>query len=117
MRVSLDFAESYLDRDGDYGRYRRAMLWNPPDAGRVAEPLPAMLCSIPAGTAPHGGPFHYHSPVTDMLGLVLERAAGARLSDLLSELIWQPLGASDATITVDGTGAPRAPCRCATTWR
>lgn len=108
MRVSLDFTESYLDRDGDYGRYRRAMLWNPPDAGRAAEPLPAMLCSIPAGVAPHGGPFHYHSPVSDMLGLVLERAAGSRLSDLFSELIWQPLGASDATITVDGTGAPRA---------
>jgi CubicO group peptidase (beta-lactamase class C family) len=33
MRVSLDFDESYLSQL-DYARYRRAMSWNPPIAGR-----------------------------------------------------------------------------------
>jgi CubicO group peptidase (beta-lactamase class C family) len=49
------------------------------------------------------------SPISDMLGLVLESAAGERLSDLISHSIWRPMGAeSDAYITVDAKGAPRA---------
>ena len=56
----------------------------------------------------HGGAFHYVSPNTDMLAWVLERLSGARYSDLLSELLWQKIGAEeDGYITVDRMGAPR----------
>ena len=57
---------------------------------------------------PHGGPFNYVSPNTDLLGWAIERAMGRRYADLMSELIWKPMGARrSAYITVDRLGAPR----------
>src|SRR5262249_5953469 len=56
---------------------------------------------------PHDGRFHYVSPNTDLLGWVIERAAGRRYADLLSALLWQPMGAEhSAYITVDRLRAP-----------
>ncbi len=108
MRVSLAFEEVYLNRDGDYDRYRRAMLWNPQRPDAPAETLANVLVSLPKAAHAHGGPFFYASPNTDMAGLVIERAAGTRYADLVSQRIWQPLGAfSDAHITVDSAGLAR----------
>ena len=54
----------------------------------------------------HGGPFIYRSADTDMLGWVCERAAGTRMADLISQLVWQPMGAEfDAEITCDRVGS------------
>jgi CubicO group peptidase (beta-lactamase class C family) len=116
MRVSLDFDESYLNTDGDYDRYRRAMLWNPQRRETPTETLAQVLMSLKKGEIPHGGPFFYASPNTDVLGLVLERATGARYADLVSRLVWQKLGArTDAYVTVDATGLARgAGGMCAT---
>src|SRR5262249_36444118 len=48
------------------------------------------------------------SPNTDLMGWVIERAAGTRYADLFSALLWQPMGAEHgAYITVDRLGAPR----------
>jgi CubicO group peptidase (beta-lactamase class C family) len=42
------------------------------------------------------------------MGWVLERASGRRYADLVSELLWKPMGAGNsAYITVDRLGAPR----------
>jgi len=108
MRVSLDFDESYLSEQ-DYARYRRAMLWNPPTGdGSEEDGILVLLCSLGKADGPHGGDHAYLSPNSDMLGIVLERATGARFTDLCSDLLWQPLGASaDALVTVDNLGAPR----------
>lgn len=107
MRVSMDFEESYLS-DGDYARYRRAMLWNPPVLGQPDHGLFALLCQLKKGPAEHGGVHAYQSPNSDMLGAVIEKSSGRRCNDLMSELIWKPLGASaDAFLTVDRFGAPR----------
>lgn len=109
MRVSLDFDESYLNADGDYARYRRATLWNPVEAGEPQEDLPTFLASIGKGDGPHGGPFRYASPNSDMLGIVIERASGRRYADLVSDLLWKPMAArSDAFVTVDAVGTARA---------
>ncbi|MGB0853644.1 MAG: serine hydrolase domain-containing protein [Pikeienuella sp.] len=107
MRVSLNFSEEYLNEDGDYARYRRAMLWNPAPPGYDVEPLAEMLQSLKKGEGEHGGVFRYLSPNSDMLGLVLEAITGAKFADLVSELLWQPLGCGDAQLTVDGVGGPR----------
>src|SRR5262249_58542454 len=49
--------------------------------------------------------FRYRSILTDVLGWVLERAAGQRFSDLVASALWQPLGAEhDADITLDAHG-------------
>lgn len=109
MTVSLRFVEDYLDRESDFDRYRRAMLWNPEHGGGAEETLREVLASLPRDLHPHGGRFHYASPVTDMLGLVLEAATGTRYRDYLSEKLWKPMGARGAaSITVDREGTARA---------
>lgn len=109
MRTSLSFSEDYLDPRGDFARYRRAGLLDPALAGEPRETVIEFLASLPKGQREHGGPFHYGSPNSDVLGLVLERASGRRYADLLAERLWQPLGArQDARVTVDAAGTARA---------
>ena len=51
------------------------------------------------------GTFVYKSGTTDVMAWVLEAATGKRFADLVSEHIWQPMGAErDAGITVDVGG-------------
>jgi hypothetical protein len=53
----------------------------------------------------HGGAFHYRSCETDVLGWVCEAAAGIRMPELMSALVWSKIGAeNDATIGVDSVG-------------
>ncbi|HEV7251510.1 MAG TPA: serine hydrolase [Mesorhizobium sp.] len=108
MRVSLDFEEVYGDTTGSFARYRRATLWNPMETGAAQESLLDFLVSIPKGEGGHGGPFRYRSPNSDLLGVVVERAAGSRFADVFAELLWRPLGATgEATVTVDREGTAR----------
>ena len=109
MTVSLDFDEAYLDPESAFARYRRAMLWNPQLPGRAEESLLDFVASLQKGPAPHGGPFRYRSPNSDLLGVVVERASGRRFADLLSERLWAPIGATaDGQVTVDRRGNARA---------
>jgi CubicO group peptidase (beta-lactamase class C family) len=109
MRVSLDFEETYQDPRGDFARYRRAGLLEPAKPGAAAETLIDFLCSLKKGAKEHNGPFHYASPNSDVLGLIVERASGQRFADLVAARLWQPLGArQDAYVTVDAAGSARA---------
>jgi CubicO group peptidase (beta-lactamase class C family) len=109
MTVSLDFEEKYLDRQGDFDRYRRAMLWNPERADDPTPTLRELLCSLPRLPHPHGSKHAYRSPNSDMAGLVVEAASGRRYAELLSNALWKPMGAhTDAFITVDRAGNPRS---------
>nr|WP_298098231.1 serine hydrolase [uncultured Shinella sp.] len=108
MRVSLDFEEAYLDPYGAFARYRRSMLWNPPMPEAEPENLAAFLLTLQKAERPHGGAFYYASPNADLLGVIIERATGARFADLTSDLLWKPMGAKGlADITVDAIGTPR----------
>ncbi|PAP98367.1 beta-lactamase family protein [Mesorhizobium mediterraneum] len=109
MQISIDFDEAYLSRDGAFDRYRRAMLWNPDKADDPAPDLKTFLCTLPKAAHPHGTRHAYRSPNVDMAAIILEQASGERFAELLSRLLWQPMGThSDAQITVDRAGNPRA---------
>jgi CubicO group peptidase (beta-lactamase class C family) len=109
MTVSLDFTENYLDREGDFDRYRRAMLWNPEREGAEQETMAAVLGSLKPQAHPHGGIYYYASPNTDMLGLVIEAAVGQRYHAYLADRLWAPMGARGAAhVTVDRVGTARA---------
>lgn len=109
MNVSLEFDEAYLDTEGVFDRYRRAMLWNPQKIGQPTPDLKSFLCSLPKGRGDHGAQHAYLSPNTDMAGIVLEAASGMRYADLLGHYLWRPLGAvNDAHVTVDRFGRARA---------
>jgi CubicO group peptidase (beta-lactamase class C family) len=106
MAVAIDIDEAYLDPQSPFARYRRAMLWNP---GGGDEGLRDFLCSLQRLPGTHGEIFRYRSPNTDMLGIILERASGLRMPDLLREKVFAPLGArGEVTITVDREGTSRA---------
>lgn len=106
MAVAIDIDEAYLDPNSPFARYRKAMLWNP---GGGDESLREFLCTIQRLPGEHGEIFRYRSPNTDMLGIILERASGRRMPDLLREKVFAPLGARGAAqITVDREGSCRA---------
>ena len=117
MRVGLDFDEDYLATSGPIVEYRKSTNWNPLGPGERPSDLRTYLATLKARSGPDGGPFHYVSTNTDLLGWILERASGVRFADLLSTLLWKPMGAQcSAYITVDRLGAPRcAGGICATT--
>jgi CubicO group peptidase (beta-lactamase class C family) len=117
MRVGLRFDEDYLATSGPIVEYRKAANWNPLGPGERPSDLRAFLAALKARSGPDGGPFHYVSTNTDLLGWILERASGVRFADLLSTLVWKPMGAEyPAYVTVDRLGAPRcAGGICATT--
>lgn len=108
MRSALAFDEDYLATSGPIVQYRKATNWNPLSPGEAATDLRAFLPTLADTTGPHGGAFNYVSPCTDLLGWIIERAAGQRYADLFSQRIWRPLGAAyPCYITVDRLGAPR----------
>jgi CubicO group peptidase (beta-lactamase class C family) len=108
MRAGTRFDESYDNPEADVRTYERVYLWRPDD-GR---PRPADALGYFAtltNDGPHGGPFRYRSILTDVLAWVIERAAGARLHQLIARELWQPMGAEfDAEISVDAHGNPMA---------
>lgn len=108
MRVGVQFDESYLAISGLIIDYRKSHNWNPLDPGDVQTDLRSFFQRLTNSDGSHGGPFHYVSPNTDLLGWVIERAAKKRYADIVSDLLWQPMGAAhSAYITLDRLGAPR----------
>jgi CubicO group peptidase (beta-lactamase class C family) len=107
MRAGVVWDENYLATSGPIVEYRKATGWNPLAPGEEPSDLKSFYQTLQK-TAPHDGPVHYVSPNSDLLGWVVERAAGRRYADLMSELVWKKIGAErSAYITVDRLGAPR----------
>jgi hypothetical protein len=109
MRAGVAFDEDYLATSGTIVEYRKATGWNPLLPGDAPSDLHSFYRSLTERDGPHGGPFRYTSPNTDLLGWAMERAGGAPYAALMSEQLWKPVGAErDAYITVDRHGAARA---------
>lgn len=118
MTVAVGFDEDYDDPEGDVVRYRRATGAAPPTPGAVDEDQRSFLSAMRGTGKPHGVVFDYVSTNTDMLGWVCEAAAGVPYAELLSTLLWAPMGAeNDADVTVDAKGAARAAGGISTTPR
>jgi len=104
MRTGVAFREAYRDPDAEVRVMERHMGWRP-DSGSHGAGMYAYLASLGAD-GPHGGRFVYRSADSDMLGWVCERAAGVRMADLVSNMIWARMGAEyDAEITCDSVGS------------
>jgi CubicO group peptidase (beta-lactamase class C family) len=104
MRTGVAFRETYTELDAEVRVMERSMGWRPAEPGDPAGAYPYLTTLGRAG--PHGGEFTYRSADSDMLGWACERASGTRMADLISALIWQPMGAErDGEITCDPLGS------------
>ena len=118
MRAGVDFNEDYLATDGAIIDYRKATGWNPLSDSEAPGDLRSFYQKLTDKKGEDGGPFSYVSPNTDLLAWVIERACKQPYAEVLSQYLWQPLGAeSNAYITVDRLGAPRAAGGVCTTLR
>ena len=106
MRAGTRFDETYANPASDLRASEAQFGWAP--GPRPAPTSLAYLSQLP-NHREHGGRFEYRSILTDVLGVVIERAAGRPFADTLGRELWSPMGAeTDAYVTVDADGFPVA---------
>ena len=104
MTTGLKYTEVYTDRNSDVWAMRRANGMAPPEPGTKPTSLLEYL-TTQEKQGEHGRVFAYKTVNTDVLAWIVRRVSGQSLSSLLSERIWQPMGAEeDAFYTVDRLG-------------
>ena len=104
MRAGTRFTEDYADPEAEIQVSDQVYRWRP-DEGKSHPACGIEYFATLVNDGPHGGPFRYRSILIDVLAWVLEKAGGARFADLVSQELWQPMGAEhDADITVDAHG-------------
>ena len=102
--------EDYTDRFSDIGQTDVASGWKPfplepPPSGAWPASIWDQILTLKTKEAGHGSRFQYRSIETDVLAFCMERASGTRLATLVSEHLWQPMGAGEsACFTVDRSG-------------
>jgi CubicO group peptidase (beta-lactamase class C family) len=103
MRSGVRFLEEYANPQADIRRLDDWIEWDGADAPE-SRGLYRFLATLQA-EAPHGSRFLYRSAESDVLGWVCERAAGRPMAQLISSLVWAPMGAEhDADLLHDGLG-------------
>ncbi len=109
MTVNLTFEEDYEDPEGDVVRSRRAAGTLPYPAGYSGpQSLYEYLLTV-AQAGPHDDSFQYVTSNTHVLAWILQRVTDTPLATLLSEKLWQPLGAEeDGDLMVDPDGIAEA---------
>ncbi len=105
MRSGVRFSEDTDDPSSEVWGLLRAMGWAPGPGYGVSNSMYNYLSTL-VRERDHGGAFSYRDCDADVLGWVCERAAGERMAELLSGVIWARLGAEyDAEITCDALGS------------
>lgn len=106
MTSGVRFSEDYDDPLSDIGKVDVASGWKPitPDFAWPYSMWEVIL-SLTDVIRPHGSLFQYRSIETDVLAFCMERVSGKRLAQLVSEELWQKIGADEsANFTVDRAG-------------
>jgi CubicO group peptidase (beta-lactamase class C family) len=104
MRSGVRFSEEYTNPASEIAQLGAWVARSQRSDGERPNGLYPYLLTLQVD-APHGGQFHYRSAETDVLGWVCERASGVEMAELLTTLVWAPMGAaSDADLVCDGNG-------------
>jgi len=115
MRSGVKFSEDYTDRYSEVGQIDVASGWKPippdvdPSGSDPAFVWPShvweLILRLKTKKSEHGDVFDYRSIETDVLAFCMERVTGKRLPQLVSEEIWQKIGAEESgCFTVDPAG-------------
>lgn len=105
MASGVAYDEALSEPDSDAAKLDFASGWK--KAGKPGWPHTTwdFILGLTRQELPHGQRFTYRSVDTEVLAFAMERATGRRLADLVSSLIWEPMGAEeDAYFTVDPSG-------------
>lgn len=114
MTSGVSFDETYTDPFSDVGQLDVASGWKPvppgsPEGFRWPRHIFEHILSLEKLERRHGDLFRYRSIETEVLGFCMERAAGKRLTQIVSEDLWAPMGAEEsACFTVDPAGSALA---------
>jgi CubicO group peptidase (beta-lactamase class C family) len=105
MTTGVIFDETYTSLDSHVAWMDAACGWKERASADWPETMWQLVLRLTESERPHGQAFQYRSIETDVLAFVMQRATGRLLADLVSEELWQPLGAGeDASFTVDTAG-------------
>ncbi|TGP23836.1 MULTISPECIES: serine hydrolase [unclassified Mesorhizobium] len=110
MTTGVRFSEEYTDRYSEIGQVDVASGWKPIPPGSDPDfqwpsHLFELILRLKDNVREHGEAFEYRSIETDVLAFIMERVSGKRLAQLISEELWQKLGADEsACFTVDSAG-------------
>lgn len=108
MSAAVTYDEDYAEPHADFWLESAVIGWRP---GLVTRDTPGTLLdyanSLKQRDQPDGAQFHYRTVLTNVLGMVCERAGGRKLQNLLQSELWGRLGPEqDAVIIVDQAGFP-----------
>jgi CubicO group peptidase (beta-lactamase class C family) len=114
MASGVSFDETYTDPHSDIGQLDVASGWKPIPPGsdpglRWPRHVFEQVLGLEKLERRHGDLFSYRSVETEVLGFCMERAAGKRLAQIISDELWSPMGAEEsACFTVDSAGSALA---------
>ncbi|MCW5761480.1 MAG: serine hydrolase, partial [Phenylobacterium sp.] len=105
MTTGVRYREDYVDPDAEVRFYGVAAGWSRPPEGYAGPTTVFDFLKTLKKQGEHGEAFAYKTCNTEVLGWIVQRAAGQAFADLLSERIWRKLGAEeDGYVMVDGAG-------------
>jgi len=103
MTAAVEFSEDYDDPNSEISQLDRASGWR--ISGSADDLGIRKFLQTVKQNGVHGQQFQYCSANTDLLAWIAETALNKDYSEILSEYIWQPTGASQsASVTVDHAG-------------
>lgn len=109
MTTALDYSEDYADPKADIWVYSAAANPLPKGPNYIGPDGYYEYLQTVKSSGKHGKAFGYKTINTDTLGWIVSRTTNKKLTELLSEKIWQKIGAEqDAYMTIDGRGTPFA---------
>jgi CubicO group peptidase (beta-lactamase class C family) len=105
MTVGVRYSENYADPKAEIWQYARAGGVFPRPAGYTGPTSFFGFLETLQKEGEHGQAFAYKTVNSDVAGWLIRRATGQSVGEVLSERIWQKLGAEqDAYMVVDSTG-------------
>ena len=109
MQIGVRYSEDYADRNAEIWDYSRAGGMSPRTPGTTGPSTFYEFLCLLKKEGRHGEGFSYKTVNTEVLAWVLRRVTNTSIATLMSERIWQKIGAeNDAYFQVDSIGTEAA---------
>ncbi len=109
MTTGVQYSEKYADPNAEIWQYIAAGGWFPVRADHKGPRTLYGFLGTLKKEGEHGQAFAYKTPNAELLGWIIQRVSGKSMAQLLSENIWQKIGAEeDAMFALDSVGTASA---------